>query len=83
MSFLNPLLGVIDNNAKVTWLGAIVYGAELPTTLNLSCCVGVYMAEVGAIDHEAERRTMRATEWYIHLWGYGMNETWVQEKKRV
>ena len=24
---------------------------------------------------------MRATERYIHLWGYGMNETWVQEKK--
>jgi hypothetical protein len=54
---------------------------RVPTTLDLSCCVGVYITKLGAMNHGAELRTMLATEWYVQLWGYGMNGTWVQEKR--
>jgi hypothetical protein len=33
MSFLDPLLGAIANDAEVTQLGAIGYGAEVRVTL--------------------------------------------------
>jgi hypothetical protein len=37
MSFLDPFLGAIDHGAEVTRLGAIAYGAEVPSTLDSFC----------------------------------------------
>jgi hypothetical protein len=37
MSFLDPLLGAIDHGAEVTWLGDIVYDAEVSSALDSFC----------------------------------------------
>jgi hypothetical protein len=37
MSFLDPCLGAIHRGAEVTQLGAIAYGAEIPSTLDSFC----------------------------------------------
>jgi hypothetical protein len=34
ISFLDPLLDVIDHGAEVTWLGAMAYSAEVPCALD-------------------------------------------------
>jgi hypothetical protein len=44
MSFLDPFLGAIHRGAEVTQLGAIAYGAEIPSTLDSFCWAGIYVA---------------------------------------
>jgi hypothetical protein len=48
MSFLDPLLGAIANGAEVTQLGAIGYGAEVPTALAQSGRRGADVAQSSA-----------------------------------
>jgi hypothetical protein len=48
------LLDVIAYDTEVTWLGAIDYGAEVPSTLDTPCCAGIYVAELGTTDYDAE-----------------------------
>jgi hypothetical protein len=41
-------------DTDVTWLDAIDYSAEVGSTLDISCCAGIYVAELGATDYNAE-----------------------------
>ena len=54
ISFLDSLLGVIGYDAEVTRLSTIAYNAEIPGTLNCHYYIGVYVAELDAMNHDAE-----------------------------
>jgi hypothetical protein len=55
ISFLDSLLDVIGRGVEVTRLdGVMTYVAKVPDTLDSSCCVDTYMAELDIIDHGAE-----------------------------
>jgi hypothetical protein len=48
------LLGVIGYDAEVTRLSTIAYDSEIPGTLNCHYYAGVYVAELDAMNHDAE-----------------------------
>jgi hypothetical protein len=54
ISFLDSLLGVIGYDAEVTRLSTIAYDSEIPGTLNCHYYAGVYVAELDAMNHDAE-----------------------------